>query len=197
MAISMALVKKLREKTGIGILECKAALEESGGDIEKAVEILRKKGMAKAEKKSGRATNQGRIGSYIHFNGAVGVLIELSCETDFVAKNDKFGELIEELGMHIAATSPEYVSPEDIPEEVINKEKDIYREQLKSQGKPDNIIDRILEGKIKSFYEEKCLLEQAYAKDPKIKVKEVLAQYIHELGENIKVKRFTRYQLGE
>ncbi len=197
MAISMADVKKLREKTGIGILECKAALEESGGNIEKAIEILRKKGMAKAEKKSGRVTKQGRIGAYIHFNGSIGVLVELSCETDFVAKNEKFVELIEEIGMHIAATAPEFVSPEEIPEEIINKEKEIYIEQLKAQGKPDNIIERILEGKIKSFYEDKCLLEQPYAKDPKVKIKELLAQYIHELGENIKVKRFTRYQLGE
>jgi elongation factor Ts len=197
MAISMTDVKELREKTGIGILECKAALEESGGNIDKAIEILRKKGMAKAEKKAGRATKQGRIGSYIHFNGSIGVLVELSCETDFVSRNEKFGELIEELGMHIAATSPEYVSPEEIPEEIIKKEKEIYTEQLKAQGKPDNIIERILEGKIKSFYEEKCLLEQPYAKDPKVKIKELVARYIHELGENIKVKRFTRFQLGE
>ncbi len=197
MGVSMAKVKELREKTGIGIMECKSALEETNGDIEKAIELLRKKGMAKAAKKSGRETKQGRIGSYIHFNGSVGVLVEISCETDFVAKNERFLELIDEIGMHIAATAPEYVSPEDVPAEVIEKEKEIYREQLKSQGKPEHIIEKILEGKIKSFYEEKCLMEQPYAKDPKIKIKELIAHFIHELGENIKVKRFTRYQLGE
>jgi len=194
---SMDKIRELREKTGIGIMECKKALSETGGDIEKAIKYLRKKGLAKAAKKSGRETKEGRVGAYIHFNGTIGVMVELSCETDFVSKNEKFEELIEELGMHIAAASPEYVSKEDVPEEVVESEKDIFREQAKGEGKPEKIIERILEGKIKSFYEDKCLLEQPYSKDPKIKIKELIARYIHELGENIQVKRFTRYEIGE
>ncbi len=197
MGVSMEKVRELRERTGLGIMDCKKALEEANGDIEKAIELLRKKGIAKAAKKAQRETKEGRIGSYIHFDGSIGVLIELSCETDFVARNETFGQLIEELGMHIAASSPQYISPEDVPQEVIEKEKEIFREQLKQQGKPEHIIDKIIEGKIKSFYEDNCLLEQPYALDPKKKVKELIAEYIHKLGENIKVRRFTRYQLGE
>ncbi len=197
MGVSMEKVRELRERTGLGIMDCKKALEEANGDIEKAIELLRKKGIAKAAKKAQRETKEGRIGSYIHFDGSIGVLIELSCETDFVARNETFGQLIEELGMHIAASSPQYISPEDVPQEVIEKEKEIFREQLKQQGKPEHIIDKIIDGKIKSFYEDNCLLEQPYALDPKKKVKELIAEYIHKLGENIKVRRFTRYQLGE
>ena len=197
MGVSMDKVKELRERTGLGIMDCKKALEEADGDIEKAIELLRKKGIAKAAKKAHRETKEGRIGAYIHFDGSIGVLVELSCETDFVARNESFSKLIEELGMHIAASSPQYIAPEDVPEEVIEKEKEIYREQLKQQGKPEHIIDKIIEGKIKSFYEDNCLLEQPYALDPKKKVKELIAEYIHKLGENIKVRRFTRYQLGE
>ncbi len=197
MGVSMNKVKELRERTGLGIMECKKALEETNGDVEKAIEVLRKKGIAKAAKKFQRETKEGRIGAYIHLNGPIGVLVELSCETDFVARNETFTELIDEIAMHIAAASPQYISPEDVPQEVIEKEKEIYREQLIKQGKPEHIIDKIIEGKIKSFYEDICLLEQPYARDPKKKIKELIAEYIHKLGENIKVKRFVRFQLGE
>ena len=196
MSVSIDKIRELREKTGIGITECKSALEEVGGDMEKALDLLKKKGLAKAAKKSGRETSQGRVGGYIHFNGSVGVMLELSCETDFVAKNEKFCELLENIAMHIAIAAPQYVTPEEVPPEVVEREKNIYREQLLEQGKPADKIDRILEGKLNSFYEEICLNEQLF-RDTKVKIKEMIAEHIHELGENIRVKRFVRYQLGE
>jgi len=197
MSIDMKLVKKLREATGIGIMECKKAIEEANNDYDKAVEILRKRGFEKAKSKSSRATNQGVIGSYIHTNGRIGVLVEVGCETDFVAKNEDFMQLVKDVAMQIAAMSPKYVSEKDIPEDIINKEKEIYREQLKNSGKPDNIIDKIIEGKLKKYYSEVCLLYQNFFKDDKKTIQDLITENIHKIGENIVVKRFVRYQVGE
>ena len=197
MAIDMSLVKKLREQTGVGILECKKAIGETNNDFEKAVELLRKKGFEKAKSKASRAINQGAIGSYIHSNLRIGVLLELGCETDFVAKNEDFLALQKEICLQIAAMNPKYISENDIPQEVIEKEKEIYREQMKSTGKPDNIIEKIIEGKIKKFYTEVCLLQQSYFKEEKKTIENLIAEKIHKLGENITVKRFVRYQVGE
>jgi elongation factor Ts len=195
--IDMSLVKKLREQTGVGILECKKAIGEANNDFEKAVELLRKKGFEKAKSKASRATNQGAVGSYIHSNYRIGVLLELGCETDFVAKNEDFLALEKEICMQIAAMNPQYISEQDIPQEVIEKEKDIYREQMKNSGKPDNIIEKIIEGKLKKFYTEACLLKQSYFKEEKKTIEDLIAEKIHKLGENITVKRFIRYQVGE
>ena len=195
--IPVELVKELRDRTGAGIMACKKALIETDGDVEKAVEHLRKKGIAKADKKASREAKEGIIESYIHFNGQLGVLIEVNCETDFVARTDDFKELAKSLAMHIAAMKPQYVSPEDVPEDVIAKEKDIYREQMKNSGKPDNIIEKILEGKINKFYSEVCLLDQEYVKDDSKKAKDFIKEYIAKLGENIVVKRFALFVLGE
>ncbi len=197
MSIDMKLVKKLREATGIGIMECKKAIAEANNDYDKAVEILRKRGFEKAKAKSSRATNQGVIGSYIHTNGRIGVLVEVGCETDFVAKNEDFIQLVKDIAMQIAAMNPKYVSDNDIPEDLINKEKEIYREQLKSSGKPDNIIDKIIEGKLKKYYSEVCLLYQNFFKDDKKTIQDLITENIHKIGENIVVKRFVRYQVGE
>lgn len=197
MAVDMTLVKKLREQTGIGILECKKAISESNNDFEKAVEILRKKGFEKAKSKASRATNQGAIGSYIHSNNRIGVIMELGCETDFVAKNEDFLALQKDLCMQIAAMNPKYISEADIPETVLEKEKEIYREQMKNSGKPDNIIEKIIEGKLKKFYTEVCLIHQAFFKEDQKTIQALIAEKIHKLGENITVKRFVRYQVGE
>jgi elongation factor Ts len=195
--IDMSLVKKLREQTGVGILECKKAIGEANNDFKKAIELLRKKGFEKAKSKASRATNQGAIGSYIHSNHRVGVLLELGCETDFVAKNEDFLALQKEICLQIAAMSPQYISEKDIPQEVIEKEKEIYREQMKNSGKPDNVIEKIIEGKLKKFYTEVCLLQQGYFKEEKKNIEDLIAEKIHKLGENITVKRFIRYQVGE
>ena len=197
MAVDMEIVRKLREQTGIGILECKKALEESGGNVEKAVEILRKKGYEKAKSKSSRATNQGVIGSYIHSNNRIGVILEVGCETDFVAKNEDFIRFTKDVAMQIAAMNPDYVSSDDIPAEVLEKEREIVREQLKNSGKPANIIDNIVEGKLKKFYSEVCLLNQTFFKDDKFTIESLLTEMIHKIGENIVIKRFTRYEVGE
>lgn len=193
----MSLVKKLREQTGISILECKKAIAEADNDFEKAAELLRKKGFEKAKSKSTRATNQGAIGSYIHSNAKIGVLLELGCETDFVARNEDFLELRKDICMQIAAMNPKYILEKDIPEKVIEKEKEIYREQMKNSGKPGNIIEKIIEGKLKKFYTEVCLLHQKFFKDEKKTIDNLIAEKIHKLGENITVKRFIRYQVGE
>lgn len=193
----MSLVKKLREQTGVGILECKKAIGEANNDFKKAIELLRKKGFEKAKSKASRATNQGAIGSYIHTNHRVGVLLELGCETDFVAKNEDFLALQKEICMQIAAMNPQYIAEKDIPKEVIEKEKEIYREQMKNSGKPDNVIEKIIEGKLKKFYTEVCLLQQGYFKEEKKTIEDLIAEKIHKLGENITVKRFIRYQVGE
>ena len=197
MSVDMAMVRKLREHTGIGILECKKALEAVSGDYDKAVEHLRKKGYEKAKSKSSRATNQGVINSYIHNNNRIGVLIEVACETDFVAKNEDFIQFTKDVSMQIAAMSPEYISSKDIPEAVIDKEKEIIREQLKNSGKPENIIDNIVEGKLKKYYSEACLLNQTYFKDDQFTIESLLTEQIHKIGENIVIKRFTRYEVGE
>lgn len=195
--IDMSLVKKLREQTGVGILECKKAIAEADNDFEKAGELLRKKGFEKAKAKATRATNQGVIGSYIHSNHRIGVLLELGCETDFVAKNDEFLNLQKDICMQIAGMNAKYISENDIPAAVIEKEKEIYRDQLKESGKPDQVIEKIIEGKLKKFFTETCLIHQNFFKDDKKTIEALIAEKIHKLGENITVKRFIRYQVGE
>ncbi len=197
MGISAQDVKALRDKTGAGFMDCKRALEEAGGDFEKAIEILRKKGIAVARKKAGRETKEGIIGAYIHTGGKIGVLVEVNCETDFVARNELFQELVKNIAMQIAASNPKYISPEDIPKEVLEKEKEIYREQALKQGKPEKVVDRIVEGKLRKFYEDVCLLEQPYIRDPEKKVKDYINEVIAKIRENIVVSRFVRYQVGE
>jgi elongation factor Ts len=195
--VDMSMVKKLRAETGIGILECKKAIIESKNNFEKAAEILRKKGFEKAKSKSSRSTKQGIIGSYIPTNKKIGVLVEVGCETDFVARNEDFQELVKNISMQIAAMNPKYISKNDIPEEILEKEKEIYRVQLKNSGKPDNIIEKIVEGKLKKFYNEVCLLNQNFFKEDKKTIEDLITESIHKIGENIVIKRFVRYQLGE
>jgi elongation factor Ts len=197
MALDMEAVKKLREQTGISILECKKAVEECSGDLAKAAEVLRKKGFEKAKAKSTRVTKQGAIGSYIHMKGKIGVLVEMGCETDFVAKNEDFLQLIKDVAMQIAAMNPRFISEKDIPADVMEKEKEIYRAQLKSTGKPANILEKIVEGKLSKYYAEVCLLHQNYFKDDSLTIEKLIAEKIHKTGENIIVKRFCRYQVGE
>ncbi|MBI4823939.1 MAG: translation elongation factor Ts [Nitrospirae bacterium] len=194
--ITVEMVKELREKTGVGMMDCKRALTESDGNMEKALQILRQKGLATALKKAGRQAGEGLIGSYIHM-GKIGVLVELNCETDFVARTDDFRSLLKDIAMHIAAASPAYISKEDVPRDLIEKEKDIYRAQV--EGKPANVIEKIVEGKLEKFYAETCLLEQVFVKDPdqKQKVKDLLTEKVAKLGENIIIRRFERFQLGE
>ena len=195
--ITSEMIKDVRARTQVGMLDCKKALVECNGDIEKAIEYLRKKGIASAGKKEGRETKEGIIASYIHSNNKVGVILELNCETDFVAKNEDFQELGRELCMQIAASNPLYVSPEDVPSEEAEKEKEIYREQMKESGKPDNVIEKITEGKLQKFYSEVCLSEQNYIRDPKVVIKELIKNKIATYGENISVGRFVRYQIGQ
>lgn len=197
MVVDAKLVKTLREMTGAGMLECKAALEEANGDLELAVEILRKKGIAKAAKKAGRETKEGLIHSYIHAGGRIGVLLELNCETDFVARNELFKELANEIALQIAAMRPQYVKREDIPREIIEKEGEIAREAALAEGKPAHIAEKIAEGKLEKFYKEVCLYEQPYIKDDKKTIEEVIKEYIAKIGENIQVRRFCRFELGE
>ena len=196
MGISAAEVKTLRERTGQGMMECKRALEEACGDADKAVEILRKKGMATAEKKAGRAAAQGRIHSYIHHNGRVGVLVEVNCETDFVAKNAEFQGFLNDLCLHICAAAPLAVRREEIPEDLVETEKRIAREQVEG-SKPDHIVEKIAEGKLKKWYAECVLLEQPYVKDDKRSVQEMLTEQIAKIGENLVIKRFVRFEVGE
>jgi elongation factor Ts len=197
MAGDSALVKELRQKTGAGIMDCKQALVESGDDINKAIDWLRQKGLAAAGKKGGRATNDGVIASYIHPGSKVGVLIEVNCETDFVARNDEFRELVKELTLQIAASKPQYVRREDVPQSVIDKEMKIYQGQAKEMGKPQAAWEKIATGKLEKFYQEKCLLEQLYIRDPSLKIADLIKQKIAKIGENITVRRFIRYELGE
>ena len=197
MSISAKQVKELKDKTGIGLMECKKALKETEGDLEEAIDVLRKRGLAKAEKKSGRDVKEGRIHSYIHPGGKIGVLVEINCETDFVAKNEKFKEFAKNIAMHIAASDPIAVDREDMDPKLVEKEKEIFTEQAKSENKPEKIIPRIVEGKINKFYQQSCLLEQEYVKNPDISVQEYIKQTIARIGENISVSRFTRYKLGE
>lgn len=193
--IDTKLISTLREKTGAGIVDCKRALEESGGDIEKAIEILRKEGILKASKKMERQTREGLIYAYIHSNGKIGAMIEVNCETDFVARNNEFKELVHDLAMQVAATDPLYIKSEDIPAEVIEKEKDIYREAILAEGKPAEIVDKVIIGKLEKYYEEICLLNQPFIKEEKMKVAEVINQKIAKIGEKIEVKRFVRFQI--
>lgn len=195
MAKDIALVKKLREKTGAGYVDCESALKDSNGDIDKAIEILRKKGISVAMKKTGRAAKEGSIGSYIHLGGKIGVLVEVNCETDFVAKTEDFKNLVKELAMQIAATNPIYVKIEDIPEAVLNKEKEILKEGV--TGKPKEVVDKIVEGKLQKFYSEVCLMEQPSIRDANMKVKDLITNAVLKIGENIFVRRFVRFQVGE
>ena len=195
--IKAEMVKQLREKTGAGMMDCKNALLEVKGDIDKALEFLRKKGLATAQKRAGRAMTEGMIQSYIHMTGKLGVLVEVNCETDFVAKNEDFKEFAKNIAMHIAASNPLGVKPEDIPEEIVEKEKDIYRAQALETGKPENILDKIVEGKLKKFYQENCLLNQPFVRNPDISVADLMNELIAKIGENITIKRFVRYQIGE
>ncbi len=197
VTISSDSVKELREKTGAGIMDCKRALADSGGDIDKAVDFLRQKGLSAAAKKASRETKEGVISSYIHGAGKIGVLVEVNCETDFVARNSEFQELVKDIAMQIAASNPSYVQREDVPADVLHKERSIYRIQARESGKPENVLDKIVEGKVEKFYLESCLLEQSFIKDPSVTIKDMVQQKIAKIGENITVKRFTRYQLGE
>lgn len=197
MEISAKLVKELRDKTGTGMMDCKKALKETEGDLEKAVAWLRKKGISKAEKRAGRTAKEGLIFSYIHPGSRLGILIEVNCETDFVAKTAAFGEFVKNLAMQVAAANPLYVRREQVPKEIVDKEIDVYRNQAMEQKKPEHIADKIAQGKLAKFYQEICLVEQAYIRDTNQTVQELLTQIIAKTGENIIIKRFTRYQLGE
>ena len=195
--ISAAIVKQLREQTGAGIMDCKEALSECSGDVSKAVDFLRKKGLATAAKRAGRATTEGIIESYIHMDSKLGVLVEINCETDFVAKNDDFKEFSKNIAMHITATNPVSIRPEDVPKETIDKEKEIYREQVLEMGKPEKIVDKIVEGKLKKYFKENCLMNQAYVRDPDITIEDLLNEIVAKIGENIAIKRFARFKIGE
>ncbi|MDO9124657.1 MAG: translation elongation factor Ts [Deltaproteobacteria bacterium] len=197
MEISIELVKDLRQRTGAGIVDCKAALQEAGGSIEAAIDYLRKKGLATAAKKAGRIATDGLVASYIHAGGKMGVLVEINCETDFVAKTGDFQEFVKNMAMHIAAANPQFIRREDVPSDVLEKEREIYRTQALDSGKPEKVIDKIVEGKLERFYSETCLLEQTYIRDSDVTVKEVLDGMIGKLGENIAIRRFARFQLGE
>ena len=197
MAGTSQLVKELREKTGAGILDCQKALTENGNDIDKSIDYLRQKGLAAAAKKAGRETNQGLVHSYIHMGGKIGVLIEVNCETDFVARNDEFKAFVNDLALQVAAAKPSYVRREEIPAEIVAKEKTIYEGQARELGKPPAAWPKIIEGKLEKFFQESCLMEQAFIKDPAVTIKDVLAQKIAKIGENMNIRRFTRYQLGE
>ncbi len=195
MDITSKQVKDLRERTGIGMMECKKALEEAGGDAEKAALILRKKGFARAEKKAERATTAGLVGSYIHMNGKLGVLAEVACESDFVARNEEFQELVKNICLHIAASNPKYVSSEEIPADILDVEKDVVREQFKDSKKPAEVVEKIIQGKLGKFYEEVCLLDQPFIKDDKQTIRQLIQTYVAKFGENIRVNRFARFQI--
>lgn len=197
MEVSASSVKELREKTGAGIMDCKKALAESAGDLEKAVDYLRQKGLAAAAKKAGRVAAEGVVGAYIHTGGKIGVLVELNCETDFVARTAEFQVLLKDLAMQIAAANPRYLRPEDVPPEELQREREIYRRQALDSGKPEKVVEKIVEGKIERFYSEACLLEQPFIKDPDRKVVDLVKEAVARLGENIQVRRFARYQIGE
>ena len=195
--ISASMVKQLREKTGAGMMDCKQALTECDGDMDKAVDFLRKKGLATARKRAGRSMSEGTIQSYIHMGGKLGVLVEVSCETDFVARNEEFVNFARNIAMHIAASNPLGVRPEDVPEGVVEREKEIYRAQAAEMGKPDNVVEKIVDGKLKKFFKENCLLNQPYVRDPEMTVEDLLNELIAKIGENITIKRFARFQVGE
>lgn len=197
MEISAGLIKELRDKTAVGIMDCKEALSECNGDIQKAIEFLRKKGIATAKKRSGRTTSQGQVQSYIHAGGKIGVLIEVNCETDFTGKTEDFTSFTKDLAMHIAASSPISIDRDGVPAEIIEREKEIYGAQARETGKPEKVIEKIVEGKMKKFYNEACLLEQPFVKNPDISVQDLMNELMAKTGENIVIKRFARFQLGE
>jgi elongation factor Ts len=197
MEINATLVKTLRERTGAGMMECKKALQEANGDLEEAVVVLRKRGIATAVKKSGRATNQGLIGYYIHAGGQIGVLVELNCESDFVARTEDFQGLAHDVAMHIAATDPRYLRREDVPAEVLEKEKEIARDRARAEGKPDKVLDKIVEGRVLKFYEEACLLDQPFVKEATLTIEQLVKTKIAKLGENMAIARFVRIKVGD
>lgn len=197
MAITADLVKDLRERSGAGIMDCKEALNETKGNMDAAIDYLRKKGLSKAAKKAGRATSEGVIFSYIHGAGKIGVMLEVNCETDFVARNDKFMDMVKDIAMHIAAVSPAYVNPDDVPADVVDKERAILGAQAKDSGKPEAVIAKIVEGRLSKFYEDNCLVKQKFVKNPDVTIEELVKSKISEIGENIVIRRFVRYQLGE
>jgi len=197
MAVTAAQVKELREKTGAGMLDCKKALEEAGGDMTRAAEILREKGLSAAASKAGRAATEGLVESYIHGEGRIGVLVEVNCETDFVAKTDNFRRFVRDIAMQIAAAAPKYVNKEDVPEEELNKEREILRAQALNEGKPEKIVDKMVEGRISKYYGEVCLMEQQFIKDPDQTIAQLLNSMIAQIGENITIRRFVRFELGE
>jgi elongation factor Ts len=197
MDITAEMVKDLRERTGIGMMECKSALAEADGNVEKAIEILRKRGHARAQAKADREASQGVIGSYVHTNCRIGVLVEVNCESDFVARNDEFLTLVKEIAMQIAAAKPRYVSSEEIPADVLAAEKEIIKAQLGDMKKPPEIMEKIIQGKLGKFFEEVCLLDQPYIREDKIKVRDLIAQAVAKIGENIKVRRFARFEIGQ
>src|SRR5437762_2428989 len=196
-AISADLVKQLRDKTGAGMMECKAALGEANGNVDEAITLLRKRGLAQAAKRAGRATAQGMVGTYIHLGGKIGVLVEVNCESDFVARTDDFSNLVREVAMHIAAADPKWVKRDDVPAEAIEKEKSIYRAQMEGSGKPAQVLDKIVEGKLGSYYSQFVLLDQPSVRDPNVTIAQLVAQASAKTGENITVSRFTRYRVGE
>ena len=196
MAISAQLIKELREKTGAGMMDCKKVLVETDGDIDKAIDLLREKGLASAEKKASRIASEGLVASYIH-SGRIGVLIEVNSETDFVAKTDEFKDFVKDIAMQVAASNPEYLCEEDVPQEAIDKEKEVLIQQALNEGKPQNIAEKMVEGRMHKFYERVCLLDQPFIKDPSITVNDLLKDKIAKIGENIKIRRFVRYEVGE
>jgi elongation factor Ts len=197
MAITAEQVKALREKTGAGMMECKAALSETNGNIDEAITVLRKRGLASAAKRAGRTTSQGQVASYIHMGGKLGVLVEVNCESDFVARTEEFSSLVHDIAMHVAAADPRYVRREDVPADVLEREKSIYRAQFEGSGKPPAVVEKIVEGKLGSFYEGAVLLDQAFVKDPSVTISQLLAQAVARTGENMMISRFSRFKLGE
>jgi elongation factor Ts len=195
--ISATLVKQLREKTGAGMMDCKQALVECDADMDKAVDFLRKKGLATAQKRAGRAMTEGTVQSYIHMGGKLGVMVEVNCETDFVAKNEDFLNFAKNIAMHIAATNPLGIRPEDVSQEIINREKEIYQAQALEMGKPENVVPKIVEGKMNKFFKDNCLLNQPYVRDPELSVEDLLNELIAKIGENISIRRIVRFQTGE
>lgn len=195
--VSAALVKELRERTGAGMMDCKKALVAMDGDIEKAIDELRTKGLAKAAKKAGRIASEGLVLAYIHGGGRIGVLVEVNCETDFVAKTDEYKEFVKDIAMQVAAAAPDYVRREEVPEDVLNREKDVLRAQALEEGKPEKIVEKMLAGRIEKFYKEHCLLEQAFVKDPDKSIQDLVNEKISKIGENISIRRFVRYEVGE
>lgn len=197
MQVTAQQVKELRDRTGAGMMDCKSALAEAGGDLEKAVDVLRKKGLAAAAKKAGRIAADGTVTAYIHAGGKLGVLLEVNCETDFVARTDDFQELAKDIAMHVAAADPLFVRREEVPEELLDRERAIFREQAAASGKPANVVEKIVEGKIEKFFAESCLLEQSFVKNPDLTVGQLVQERVAKIGENIQVRRFARFKLGE